>query len=87
MKNDALFGQVFTVEDADPSQLLDGWTVKADGCFHLTDTPRDYWEIRAGCLIRHHVVPRRHLFRMTDAGDALIGIARLDFVRWSAGAE
>lgn len=57
--DDALFGQVFTVEDADPSQLPDGWTVKADGCFHVTDTPRDYWEIRAGCLIRHHVVPRR----------------------------
>ena len=47
----------------------------------LTDTPRDYWEIRAGCLIRHHVVPRRHLFRMTDSGDAPIPVSHLDFVR------
>ena len=69
------------MEDADPSQLPDGWTVKSDGCFHLTDTPRDYWEIRAGCLIRHHVVPRRHLFRMTDSGDAPIPVFHLDFVR------
>ena len=79
--DEALFGQVFTVEDVDVSQLPDGWTLREDGCFHLTSTPHDYWEVRAGCLLRHHVVPRRHLFRVTDVGDAPIPIDSLDFVR------
>ena len=79
--DDELFGHVFTVEDADPSQLPDGWTIRSDGCFHLTDTPRDYWEVRAGCLLRHHVVPRRHLFRVSDAGNAPFPTSDLDLVR------
>ena len=73
--------QVFTVEDVDQSQLPDGWSIHSDGCFYLTHVPRDYWEVRAGCLLRHHVVPRRHLFRINDAGDAPIPDADLDFVR------
>ena len=79
--DEALFGQVFTVEDVDPSQLPDGWSIHADGCFHLTSSPRDYWEVRAGCLLRHHVIPRRHLFRVSDVGDAPIPYDNLDFVR------
>ena len=79
--DEALFGQVFTVEDVDPSQLPDGWSIHADGCFYLTSSPRDYWEIRAGCLLRHHLIPRRHLFRISDAGDAPIPCDNLDFVR------
>ena len=69
--DEALFGQVFTVEEVDPSQLPDGWSIHADG----------YWEIRAGCLLRHHVIPQRHLFRISDVGDAPIPSDNLDFVR------
>ena len=79
--DDGLFGQVFTVEDVDPSQLPDGWTIHSDGCFYLTNVPRDFWEVRAGCLLRHHVIPRRQLFRITDAGDAPFPESELDFVR------
>ena len=79
--DEALFGQVFTVEDVDPSQLPDGWSIHADGCCYLTSSPRDYLEIRAGCLLRHHVIPRRHLFRISDVGDAPIPYENLDFVR------
>ena len=79
--DDALFGQVFTVEDVDPAQLPDGWTIHSDGCFYLTNVPRDFWEVRAGCLLRHHVIPRRQLFRVTDAGDAPFPESDLDFVR------
>ena len=25
----------------------------------LCDRTMDYWEVKAGCLIRHHLVPRR----------------------------
>ena len=79
--DEGLFGQVFTVEDVDQSQLPDGWSIHPDGCFYLTGVPRDYWEVRAGCLLRHHVVPRRHLFRISDAGDAPVPDTNLDYVR------
>ena len=79
--DEALFGQVFTVDDVDPSQLPDGWSIDSDGYFYLVNNPRDYWEVRAGCLLRHHVVPRRHLFRIHDAGDAPIPVDGLDLVR------
>ena len=29
------------------------------GFLQLNDRSTDYWELQAGCLIRHHVVPRR----------------------------
>ena len=78
--DEALYGQVFTIEDLDPATLPDGWTMR-DGYICLATNPRDYWEVRAGCLLRHHVVPRRHLFRVSDVGDAPFPIENLDFVR------
>ena len=65
--DEALFGRVFTVEDVDPSQLPDGWSIHADGCFYRTGVP--------------NVVPRSHLFRISDAGDAPIPDSKLAFVR------
>ena len=79
--DEALFGQVFTIDDVDPAQLPDGWSISGDGHFYLVNCPRDYWELRAGCLLRHHLVPRRHLFRATDVGDAPVPIDGLDLVR------
>ena len=78
--DEALYGQVFTIEDMDSTTLPDGWTMR-DGYICLAANPRDYWEVRAGCLLRHHVVPRRHLFRACDVGDAPIPVHNLDFVR------
>ena len=33
-----------------------------NGYIFLSNTSKDYWEVKAGCLIRHHVVPRRTQF-------------------------
>ena len=33
-----------------------------DGYIVLNDTSKDYWEVKTGCLIRHHVVPGRTQF-------------------------
>ena len=33
------------------------------GVFNLTEDPMDYWEVKAGCVIRHHRRPRRALFQ------------------------
>ena len=49
----------FTVDDIDVSQLPQGWYVDEEGYLSLTDRVTDYWEVKAGCLVRHHLVPRR----------------------------
>ena len=54
-----LTDQGYTVEDIDVSQLLQGWYVDEEGYLSLTDKMSDYWEVKAGCLIRHHLIPRR----------------------------
>ena len=51
----------FDVEDLDSSALPSGWKFE-NGYIQLTEQPKDYWEIKSGCLIRHHVVPRRTRF-------------------------
>ena len=45
----------FQVTDLRGHGLPQGWTYH-DGHFHLDKRPRDYWEVKAGCLIRHHLV-------------------------------
>ena len=47
------------MEDIDVSQLPQGWYVDEEGYISLTDKVSDYWEVTAGCLIRHHLIPRR----------------------------
>ena len=49
----------FDIDDLEHTALPPGWHVE-DGYIVLNDTSKDYWEVKAGCLIRHHVVPRRH---------------------------
>ena len=56
---DDLAGQAFHVDDIDTKMIPAGWTMDEHGYLQLTDRATDFWEIRAGCLIRHHVVPRR----------------------------
>ena len=43
--------------------------------------PKDYWEAKAGCVIRHHVTPRRKLFDPALARDLPIPVDKLDAVR------
>ena len=60
----------FAVQDVQPDALPLGWTVDSHGYFQLDLTkPKDYWEVRAGCLIRHHLLPRRQPFKIDDAKD------------------
>ena len=45
----------------DSTQLPPGWKFE-DGCLLMQNTTKDHWEIKSGCLVRHHVVPRRTRF-------------------------
>lgn len=47
----------FSVEGLDATQLPEGWQIDDQGYMTLKDTPADCWEVKAGCLIRHHLVP------------------------------
>ena len=43
--------------------------------------PKDFWELRAGCLIRHHILPRRRLHSAKDERDCPVPLDKLDPVR------
>ena len=67
-ENVETYSQTFPVEEVDPTILPSGWTVDAEGYFQLSDQQMDFWEVRAGCLIRHHVRPRFVLHKVkTDS--------------------
>ena len=70
--------QSFDILDVDLRQIPDGWTVDDDGYFSLTNDPMDYWEVKAGCVIRHHVRPRRGLFKIKEITDVPIPADLLD---------
>ena len=55
---EAMF-QSFPVLEMKGMELPNGWFVDEYGYFQLQDTAKDFWEVKAGCLIRHHVQPRR----------------------------
>ena len=79
---DAVFDEAFPVEDLDVQVLPEGWHVDEHGYIQMDAVPRDYWEIGAGCLIRHHVVPRRQKLNITNLPkDCPIGFEKLDTVR------
>jgi len=42
----------------DSTQLPPGWKFD-DGNLVMQDTTKDHWELKSGCLIGHHVVPRK----------------------------
>ena len=54
----ALLSQAFTISEITANCLPKGWNFE-DGYFQLDKRPMDHWEVKAGCLIRHHVVLRR----------------------------
>jgi hypothetical protein len=45
----------------DSTQLPPGWRFD-DGNLVMQDTTKDHWELKSGCLIGHHVVPRKTSF-------------------------
>jgi hypothetical protein len=53
----------------------------SDGFFELTDRPADFWGVRAGCLLRHHVVPRHTTVDVSKHTDVPIDPQYLDPVR------
>ena len=75
------FSQVFHVDDITGDDLPHGWHVDSDGAFVLKDVLHDFWEVRAGCLIRHHVSPRRNTMNIDDYKDVPIEPKYLDPVR------
>ena len=75
------FSQSFYVQEVENTALPSGWTMDSDGFFQLQDSPMDFWEVKAGCLIRHHLRPRRNLFQINKNLDVPLDPALLDPVR------
>ena len=75
------YSQVFLVENVDSHQLPEGWTVSEDGYMVLTNDVTDFWEVRSGCLIRHHVVPRHSTIDVSKYKDIPIDPKYLDPIR------
>ena len=82
--DDELANVVFQVEDVDPDGLPSDWHFRPEtGYFELRPgtTNRDFWEVKAGCLIRHHVHPRKTLFDPNGFKDIPIPVEHLDNTR------
>ena len=69
------------VMDLDPEGLPEGWYIDEHGYFQTTSTPCDWWEVRSGCLIRHHVVPRRNLYVLKKDPKCPVDLKCLDRIR------
>ena len=77
----ALLSQAFTISEITANCLPKGWNFE-DGYFQLDKRPMDHWEVKAGCLIRHHVVPRRQKMSLQHLPrDSPFPAAELDNVR------
>ena len=74
-----LFGQAVTVSDISGDDIPRGWNVDEEGCFQLGITNyHDYWEVRAGCLVRHHLQPRHRSYDITKSKDCPFELKQLD---------
>ena len=61
----------------DSSALPPGWRFE-DGYIVLNEQPKDYWEVKSGCLIRHHVIPQRIRFdpsKMSEKDESHIPVS------------
>ena len=76
-----MFSQAFTVSEMESNALPSGWTFDEAGYLQLAHRPSDFWAVRSGCLIRHHVHPRHNLFNYVKDKDAPIDKNLLDPVR------
>ena len=75
------FSPAFAVEDLETMQLPSGWRMDSDGYMCLTDQVADFWEVRAGCLIRHHVSPRHSTIDVKEYQDSPVDPQHLDPIR------
>ena len=75
------FSQAFAVEDLESDQLPPGWRMDSDGYMCLTDQVADFWEVRAGCLIRHHVSPRHSTIDVKEYQDSPVDPQHSDPIR------
>ena len=74
----------FQVEDISTDGLPADWHFNSEtGFFELRPgtTNRDFWEIKAGYLLRHHVQPRKTLFDPHGFADISIPVENLDGTR------
>ena len=79
---DVNFSQAFAVQDVETDQLPKGWTFnEPTGYFQLTDKINDFWEVKAGCLLRHHVTPRHSTVDISKFSDIPIDLQYLDPAR------
>ena len=73
---------VFEVQDIDTANLPHGWTFnKNNNSLELKQKLADFWEVKGGCLIRHHVRPRSKKFLPGDQADLPVPLEKLDDVR------
>ncbi len=81
LDEEELYSQAFEVQGISENDIPLGWRLDASGYFQLDEKMQDYWELRAGCLIRHHLVPRRKLFRLNTVKDCPMRLEQLDVTR------
>ena len=78
----ALFNHAFTVTDLDATELPQGWHVDEQGYIQLDlSKMEDYWEVKSGCLIRHHLRPRRLLHEFAPGPYCPVTADMLDPIR------
>ena len=72
----------FEVQDLDQSRLPSGWVFnKATRNLELKHKLADFWEVKGGCLITHHIRPRSKKFVPSDQADLPVPIEHLDNIR------
>ena len=76
-----LYSQAFEVQEVSENDVPLGWRLDGSGYFQLDHKMHDYWEIRAGCVIRHHLNPRRKFFRLNNVKDCPFRPEQLDLTR------
>ena len=79
---DINFSQAFTVQAVETDQLPKGWTFdESTGYFQVTDKVNDFWEVKTGCLLHHHVTPRHSTVDISKFSDVPIDLQYLDPAR------
>ena len=76
-----LTDQALMVMDLDPEGLPEGWYIDEHGYFQTTSAPCHWWEVRSGCLVRHHAVPRRNLYVLKKDPKCPVDLKCLDRIR------
>ena len=86
----AAFCEAFELSSLDQNELPVGWVIDEEtGYMSFQGELQDYWEIKSGCLLRHHLKPRRKMFSL-DPRDCpippdCIDRLRVVLTRYSSG--